>query len=194
MSLQLICVFQLLFALISAIDRPLGDHADNVFNNENLINQEQDVNDPEAEKCEICNCYAKYNNRDIMLPFLPYAETIYPTEEECLAMCFLDRQKCQGVIYGIIGGNAGVICEFYNVSGLPNSLYYHYAMNYYQPTTKSYVCTLKKPIFIRPEKRMKEPEAGRALFRKRFYVVAPKIYEENFGRKRRTIWSQADNA
>lgn len=45
-----------------------------------------------SHHCDFCECFVKYENRDLKLPNLPYLEIVYPTEDECLAFCFQDRR------------------------------------------------------------------------------------------------------
>lgn len=104
--------------------------------------------------------------------------------------------------YGIVGGNAGIICELYNVSGAitKNLLQYQYAMDYFEPRT-NWPCEIPSSFiniffllslkhrdtilvpYIRYDLQIVEPpEPGRAEFRKHF---ATKKNPNNWGKRRR---------
>jgi len=130
-----------------------------------------------GHSCSVCQCFIKYENRDIRFPVEPYGEVIYPTLDQCLTLCWYDRQRCRSIVYGIVGGNAGIICELYNASGISDNLDYHWAMDYYEPAL-NWPCNA---TFYPPQDvQVQSPEPGRARFRKEFANRPNPNYGQNF--------------
>ncbi|VDM38209.1 unnamed protein product [Toxocara canis] len=97
-----------------------------------------------SNPCTLCKCFIEYTHRDQPIAVKPYgvAEDPYDsTEDRCLATCLQDS-RCQGVVYGLVGGRDVFTCELYEVSpsGFLGQLIYEPYVNTYLP--RSTPCTV----------------------------------------------------
>ncbi|GMT23800.1 hypothetical protein PFISCL1PPCAC_15097, partial [Pristionchus fissidentatus] len=78
-----------------------------------------------GESCSLCECFVEYTDRDVQLPYRPYAQAATPydsSEESCLATC-LREEACKAAVYGLVGGRNVFTCELYdNLQGTRSPL------------------------------------------------------------------------
>ncbi|GMR47336.1 hypothetical protein PMAYCL1PPCAC_17531 [Pristionchus mayeri] len=83
-----------------------------------------------GESCSLCECFVEYTDRDVALPYRPYAQAATPyesSEEGCLSTCMRDEversassrdqrsfQDCKAAVYGLVGGRSVFTCELYD--------------------------------------------------------------------------------
>uniref|UniRef100_A0A8R1YLC2 Apple domain-containing protein n=1 Tax=Pristionchus pacificus TaxID=54126 RepID=A0A8R1YLC2_PRIPA len=69
-----------------------------------------------GESCSLCECFVEYTDRDVSLPFRPYAQAATPydsSEDACLSSCMRD-ESCKAAVYGLVGGRNVFTCELYD--------------------------------------------------------------------------------
>ncbi|CEF70825.1 Hypothetical protein SRAE_X000015500 [Strongyloides ratti] len=101
-----------------------------------------------GEKCRLCHCYIKYDDRDFAVNINPYkkVENSYDaTEDDCLKLCW-DDENCKAVTYGIIGGKQVFTCELYGTGIVQQPLYVPY-MNLYVKRRSG--CRMPSHVFYR---------------------------------------------
>ncbi|KAF8375341.1 hypothetical protein PRIPAC_81770 [Pristionchus pacificus] len=83
-----------------------------------------------GESCSLCECFVEYTDRDVSLPFRPYAQAATPydsSEDACLSSCMRDEvgsewgtnevrrcKSCKAAVYGLVGGRNVFTCELYD--------------------------------------------------------------------------------
>ncbi|GMS95199.1 hypothetical protein PENTCL1PPCAC_17374 [Pristionchus entomophagus] len=92
-----------------------------------------------GETCSLCECFVEYTDRDVELPYRPYAQAATPydsSEEACLSTCMRDEvdgewstnevrrgRSCKAAVYGLVGGRNVFTCELYdNLQGARSPL------------------------------------------------------------------------
>uniref|UniRef100_A0A5S6R2Y0 Apple domain-containing protein n=1 Tax=Trichuris muris TaxID=70415 RepID=A0A5S6R2Y0_TRIMR len=70
----------------------------------------------QCRACLLCNCFEKFESKDIWVPLLPYAvaQTVRTTNvDECLETCLRDIIKCEAAVFREASGNKPC-CELYD--------------------------------------------------------------------------------
>uniref|UniRef100_A0A915BI56 Apple domain-containing protein n=1 Tax=Parascaris univalens TaxID=6257 RepID=A0A915BI56_PARUN len=132
--------------------------------------------------CVLCHCFIEYTDRDQPTGIKPFgvAENPYnSTEDRCLVTCLRDN-RCQSVVYGLVGGRDVFTCELYEESQIPSpgQLLYEPYVNTYLP--KDSPCTVPHahlqslPLII--------DEETSEMRKQRFRKLANQRNPFNFGR------------